>query len=82
MIYLHLAGAYGFTFEKQRSTLIIGWIVGILGGIGTTVGAHRLFTHRTFKANQNLKLLMMVLQTMAGQEPVIRWVSGWKKLEI
>jgi stearoyl-CoA desaturase (Delta-9 desaturase) len=70
---LHICAIYGFTLEKSRQTVILGWIIGILGGIGTTVGAHRLFTHRTFKANQKLKVLMVILQTMAGQEPVIHW---------
>lgn len=72
-IYLHIAAVYGLYLPKQRSTVIIGWIIGILSGMGTTVGSHRLFTHRTFKANQALKILMMLLQTMAGQEPVLKW---------
>lgn len=73
-IYLHIAGIYGFIVPKTRSTVIIGWIVGILGGIGTTVGAHRLFTHRTFKANQKMKVMMIILQSMAAQEPALKWV--------
>lgn len=73
MAYLHLAGIYGFCLEKKRSTLIIGWTYGILSGIGTTVGAHRFFTHKTFKANQKFKMLLVILQTMAGQEPVLKW---------
>lgn len=72
-IYLHAAAAYGFMLPKTRGTIIVGWTVGILSGLGTTVGSHRLFTHRTFKANQSLKILMMLLQTMAGQEPVLKW---------
>ncbi|CRL07879.1 CLUMA_CG020908, isoform A [Clunio marinus] len=73
-IYLHYAAYHGFMLPKVRSTVIIGWIVGILSGLGTTVGSHRLFTHRTFKANQKLKALMIFLQTMAGQEPGLSWV--------
>lgn len=72
-IYLHATAIYAWTLEKKLSTVIIGWILGILAGFGTTVGSHRLFTHRTFKANQKLKILMVILQTMAGQEPVLRW---------
>lgn len=73
-IYLHIAAIYGFTLPKKLPTVIIGWIFGILSGMGTTVGAHRLFTHRTFKANQKMKILMLILQTMAGQEPALHWV--------
>jgi stearoyl-CoA desaturase (Delta-9 desaturase) len=71
--YLHIAAVYGFMVPKLALTNVIGWTIGILSGIGTTVGSHRLFTHRTFKANNKMKWLMMFLQTMAGQEPVIRW---------
>lgn len=71
--YLHLAAMYGFTLPKLRATIISGWIIGILAGIGTTVGSHRLFTHRTFTANTKLRVLLMLLQTMSGQEPVLKW---------
>lgn len=38
-----------------------------MGIYGTTVGAHRLWTHKTFKANTTLKFILMISQTMAGQ---------------
>jgi stearoyl-CoA desaturase (Delta-9 desaturase) len=71
--YLHIATVYGLMLPMKSSSIVIGLVVGILAGWGTTVGSHRLFTHRTFKANNKMKWLMMFLQTMAGQEPVIRW---------
>ena len=80
-VYLHAAAIYGCFLPMLRSSIIIGLGFGIFAGFGTTVGAHRLFTHRTFKANKILKILMVILQTMSGQEPVIRWVSGWKNLK-
>jgi stearoyl-CoA desaturase (delta-9 desaturase) len=61
------------TLPKQRFSIPTALVFGLFAGFGTTVGAHRLFTHRTFKANQKLKVLMVILQTMAGQEPVIHW---------
>ena len=72
-IYLHIAGIYGFLITKTRSTLIIGWTIGILAGFGTTVGAHRLFTHRTFRANQKLRVILLFLQTLSGQHPILQW---------
>jgi len=72
-IYLHATAIYAWTLEKKTSTIIVGWVLGLLAGFGTTVGSHRLFTHRTFKANNKLKILMVILQTMAGQEPVLHW---------
>lgn len=38
-----------------------------LGGEGITVGAHRLWTHRSYKARMPLQILLIVLQTLAGQ---------------
>lgn len=72
-VYLHVAGIYGFMLFKLRSTVIIGWVIGFAAGFGTTVGAHRLFTHKTFKANQKLKVFMLILQTISGQHPILQW---------
>lgn len=44
---------------------------------GTTAGSHRLFTHRTYRAKPLLRWFIIYLQTMAGQEPIYRWV--WRK---
>lgn len=38
-----------------------------MGIYGTTVGAHRLWAHQTFKANTFLRFWLMISQTMAGQ---------------
>lgn len=45
----------------------------ILTGLGITVGAHRYFTHKTFKANAKLQILMIILQTFALQHSVYKW---------
>jgi stearoyl-CoA desaturase (Delta-9 desaturase) len=41
---------------------------------GTTVGAHRLYTHRSYKANKKLQVLLMFMQTMAVQNSMYEWV--------
>lgn len=38
-----------------------------MGIYGTTVGAHRLWSHKTFKASTTLRFILMISQTMAGQ---------------
>jgi stearoyl-CoA desaturase (Delta-9 desaturase) len=43
--------------------------------IGITVGFHRLFTHRTFKASDTMRMVLAALGSMAGQGPVVSWVS-------
>ena len=47
--------------------MISGISFGIPGGLGITLGAHRLWTHRSFKAKWPLRLLAAIAQTMAGQ---------------
>lgn len=38
-----------------------------LGCIGVTAGAHRLWSHRAYKAKRPLKILLVLLQTLAFQ---------------
>ena len=47
--------------------------------LGITVGYHRLFTHRSFKANRAVKVTLAVLGSMAIQGPVVRWVADHRK---
>jgi stearoyl-CoA desaturase (Delta-9 desaturase) len=51
----------------------------VLSGIGTTVGLHRLFAHRSFVAKKSVRAALAVLGTMAMQGPVIRWVTNHRK---
>lgn len=46
---------------------------------GVTVGYHRLFTHRSFKANRPLKIGLAIAGSLAIQGGVIRWVADHRK---
>ncbi|HSV40631.1 MAG TPA: acyl-CoA desaturase [Nocardioidaceae bacterium] len=46
---------------------------------GVTVGFHRLFTHRSFKPNRAVKIVLAILGSMAIQGPLIRWVADHRK---
>lgn len=49
-------------------------LVGIyVSGLGVTGGAHRLWSHRAYKARWPVQLLLMLLQTMAGQNSIYTW---------
>lgn len=48
-------------------------------GHGITVGYHRYFTHKSFKPNRALKIVMAVAGSMAIQGPVVRWVADHRK---
>ncbi|MFR9800885.1 acyl-CoA desaturase [Pseudonocardia sp. RS010] len=55
----------------------LGLLLGfwLLTGLGVTVGYHRLFTHRTFRATPAVQAVLAVLGSMAGQGAVISWVA-------
>jgi len=48
-------------------------IYGYSGALGITAGAHRLWSHKCYKATLPLKLMLIVMQTIAGQSSVYRW---------
>ncbi|XP_054163776.1 stearoyl-CoA desaturase-like [Oppia nitens] len=45
----------------------------MLCGLGVLLGSHRLWTHRSFKAHLSVKIVLMILQTMAMQRSVYVW---------
>lgn len=47
--------------------MVLAIFSGSIGGFGVTAGAHRYFTHRCFKANLPLRILLMLAYTSAGQ---------------
>src|SRR2546423_15461691 len=42
-------------------------------GLGITVGFHRLFTHRSFRASLPVRVGLAVLGSMAAGGPVLQW---------
>ncbi|MGK8488297.1 acyl-CoA desaturase [Nocardia asiatica] len=74
---LGTAGAFAFLAVHPFGTtefLLLSsmWLV---TGLGVTVGYHRLFTHRTFKAAPWVAAVLAVLGSMAGQGGVVSWVA-------
>lgn len=43
-------------------------------GLGITAGAHRLWSHRAYKAKWPLRLVLMIAQTAAHQNSIFDWV--------
>ncbi|XP_025834023.1 acyl-CoA desaturase-like [Agrilus planipennis] len=48
-------------------------------GIGVTMGAHRLYSHKSFKAKWPLKVALILLQTVAGQNCMYIWVRDHRQ---
>lgn len=73
---LHLAAAYGFyvaIFQSMWTTLIWSYSLYLIGGMGITAGAHRLWSHRSYKANAPLRFILMICNCIALQNHVIEW---------
>ena len=71
------AAAIGFLWVEPIGLTEILLLVSmwLLTGLGVTVGYHRLFTHRTFKAAPPVSVALAVLGSMAGQGAVVSWVA-------
>src|SRR5688500_6915388 len=59
-----------------------GWTdLGLLLGmyfstaLGITVGFHRLFVHRSFETYSWIKVIFIILGSMAVQGPMLKWVA-------
>lgn len=50
------------------------FIFGFITSFGISAGAHRLWAHRSYKANTSLQILLMLFQTICVQNDTIEWV--------
>lgn len=69
-IHLNILGLYGIIIlftNTYLTTVIFTTLLTLMGIVGVTCGAHRLWAHQTFKANTFLRIILMLCQTMAGQ---------------
>ncbi|XP_060573447.1 stearoyl-CoA desaturase-like isoform X2 [Ruditapes philippinarum] len=75
MVSLHLAGIYGvYLIPKAKiSTLVWAYILYLCGGLGITAGAHRLWAHRSYKAELPMRILLAIFNSLAFQNDVIEW---------
>lgn len=75
-VYLHVAALYG-AYLMLTSAKILTTIWAILlyqaSGLGITAGAHRLWAHRAYKAKWQLRLILMIFNTLAFQNHIYEW---------
>ncbi|CAG2118718.1 unnamed protein product, partial [Medioppia subpectinata] len=77
LILLHFGALYGIYSAVKSGkwqTIVFGYILGVFSAIGTLMGAHRYYTHRSFKAKWPLRLILCVMQTLTGQKSIVNWV--------
>ncbi|XP_041517404.1 acyl-CoA desaturase 1 [Microtus oregoni] len=75
MALLHLGALYGITLIPSCKvyTCIFALLCYYISGLGITAGAHRLWSHRTYKARLPLRLFLILANSMAFQNDVYEW---------
>ncbi|XP_069849854.1 acyl-CoA desaturase 1-like isoform X1 [Dipodomys merriami] len=75
MALLHLGALYGLTLVPGCKAYTWLWVLlcYVFSGLGITAGAHRLWSHRTYKAQLPLRLFLIIANTMAFQTYVYEW---------
>lgn len=53
--------------EKKLNRFFIAYILYVCGGLGITAGAHRLWSHKSYKAKAPLRIILMIFNTLAFQ---------------
>jgi len=67
-------GAYLATVHESATCLWLEAIVMYqIGGFGITVGAHRLWSHRSYVAKMPLRIVLMLLNSFANQGTIYHW---------
>ena len=61
---------------RELTVLFVGYV---LAGLGITVGYHRLFAHRSFRAHRWLKLVLAGAGSMAVEGSPISWVANHRR---
>ncbi|XP_043520010.1 acyl-CoA Delta-9 desaturase [Frieseomelitta varia] len=76
LLFVHVGCIYGlyliFT-EAKLLTTVWAFVITYTSGFGITAGAHRLWSHRAYKAKWPLRLLLIFLFTITGQKHVYAW---------
>jgi stearoyl-CoA desaturase (Delta-9 desaturase) len=72
-----IVGLWGWGVTALDLGLLVG--LHVLTTLGITVGFHRLFTHRGFRAAPSVRATLAVLGTMAMQGPVLKWCAEHRR---
>ncbi|KAI5631258.1 fatty acid desaturase domain-containing protein [Phthorimaea operculella] len=74
---LHLLALWGFgvllTGGVSAKTFLWTVFVAYVSTEGVTIGAHRFYTHKSFKAVPFLRAALILMQTIAGQNSMFIW---------
>lgn len=61
--------------KTKYFVLVIAY--GSFSALGATAGGHRLWSHRAYKADYKLRILLCIAHTAVGQKPLYEWVIDY-----
>jgi hypothetical protein len=74
---VHIGALYGIYLLAQGKvhykSIILGVALYFIGGLGITAGAHRLWTHQSYKATLPLELFLALCNSIANQGSIFHW---------
>ncbi|XP_072312184.1 acyl-CoA desaturase [Eucyclogobius newberryi] len=72
---LHLGAAFGLSLVPAASAQTLLWTVFcyMVSALGITAGAHRLWSHRSYKASLPLRIFLAFANSMAFQNDIYEW---------
>ncbi|XP_058922980.1 stearoyl-CoA desaturase 5 isoform X3 [Kogia breviceps] len=75
MSLLHLGAVYSLVLipKAQPLTLLWAYFCFLLTALGVTAGAHRLWSHRSYKAKLPLRIFLAAANSMAFQNDIFEW---------
>ncbi|KAJ8284872.1 hypothetical protein COCON_G00037220 [Conger conger] len=75
MTLLHIGAMYGLLLIPSASILTLAWSVlcFLISALGVTAGAHRLWSHRSYKASLPLRIFLATANSMAFQNDIYEW---------
>ena len=72
-----IVSLWGTGITRTDFGIMIGFYV--FTGLGITLGYHRLFTHRSFRAVKPLRVVLAIAGSMAVEGSVIAWVATHRR---
>lgn len=76
LFFTHVLGVFGavrlYSYGSWKMVVEVALLWQVCG-MGITMGAHRLWSHRSYKATAPVRLVLMLLASMANQGSVYHW---------
>lgn len=75
MTLLHIMALYSLLLIPQAQILTLLWayLCFLVTALGVTAGAHRLWSHRSYKATLTLRIFLAIANSMAFQNDIFEW---------